>query len=93
MLSTYTSGKFGVVKVHDRQAENPNDSDYNEAKKKQHEQPQQPAKKPQRTRNCCNWAHGMHEQCGPKMLSSETKRGDDTPSNDDNDKVNVDRLA
>ena len=40
-------------------------------------QPGQPAKRAQRPRTCCDWAHGMHEECGPKLLSSETKRGDD----------------
>ena len=84
VLSTYTSEKFGVGKVDARHAENPNDSEYDAPYKNQPEQPEQPAKKPQRTRTCCNWAHGMHEQCGP----SETKRGDDTPSTDDK----VDRL-
>ena len=32
----------------------------------------------QRPRNCCNWAHDIHEKCGPRVMSSDDDLGDES---------------
>ena len=32
----------------------------------------------QRPRYCCNWAHDIHEKCGPRVMSSDDDLGDES---------------